>query len=537
MGSDQLSEIELDRRFDRHWPVLNKDLEKIRRSSKPVFTDDHILGFQPYHGPIRVLVVEDDKAQSDDVAARLLSMGMSVEAAGDGREALTKLSEASFDVILTDLMMPHMDGFALLKELRARGNMTPAIVLTAFGCLEQAISVVHDLGAFWFLEKPIQPGTLRVLVSRAASHAGLLEEKSYLIRQLASRGSLIELVGTSQKMKEIFSLLQQIGPTPASVFISGETGTGKHLVARAIHELSPRSRGPFVFINCAALPEWLLESELFGHEPGAFTGALERRAGCFEQAQGGTLLLHGIDEMPMPTQAKVLQVLEESRVRRLGGTHDIRIDVRVLAATGVPPIEAVRHSRLREDLYYRLSVFRVFLPPLRERVEDLPPLAQALIKDLNPKYGCRIVDLSSGALEVLRRYPWPGNIRELRYILERAIVLAGEGWIELEHLPTFLRGGAPAPSKTMGSADATPSQVGDVHQPPIGTTLGQAEKDLILRTWAFTKNNRRRTAEILGLSLRTLHHKLLLYSRSGAEFKSADHEINLPSILERGTKT
>jgi DNA-binding NtrC family response regulator len=319
--------------------------------------------------PTQILVVDDDAEQRADLTALVESLGYRVIAATDGREALSKLATFTPSAILTDLVMPNMDGMALLKELSSRGDRTPTVVLTGFGSQEQAISIVHDLKAFWFLEKPVQPGVLRTLLERAVQQHQLVSETERLNRQLAYQGVLGDLVGESACMQEIFSLIRQVAPTTASVLISGESGTGKELVARAIHNLSPRSAGPFVAVNCAALPESLMESELFGHEKGAYTGAVERRAGCFEQAQGGTLLLDEIGEMPIATQAKLLRVIEESKVRRLGGSHDIPIAVRVLAATNRQPDKAVQNKMLREDLYYRLNVFHISLPPLRERLQ------------------------------------------------------------------------------------------------------------------------------------------------------------------------
>src|SRR5205807_3933931 len=246
-----------------------------------------------------------------------------------------------------------------------------------------------------------------------------------------------------------FALLQQAGPSKACVLITGESGTGKELVARTVHALSPRRQGPFVAINCAALPESLIESELFGHEKGSFTGASERRAGCFEVAQHGTLLLDEIGEMPMPTQAKLLRILEDSRVRRLGGKTEFEVDVRLVAATNKIPEEAVRGGHLREDLFYRLNVFHIHLPPLRDRKEDIPPISQALISDLNRKHDCKVSDISPAAMEAFQRHPWPGNVRELRNALERAVILAGEGTIEMKHLPALLQ------TQAAGSAPAT----------------------------------------------------------------------------------
>ncbi len=248
-------------------------------------------------------------------------------------------------------------------------------------------------------------------------------------------------------MQEIFALLQQAGPSKACVLITGESGTGKELVARTLHALSPRRQGPFWAINCAALPETLIESELFGHEKGSFTGASERRAGCFEVAQHGTLLLDEIGEMPMQTQAKLLRILEDSRVRRLGGKTEFEVDVRVVAATNKVPEEAVRGGHLREDLYYRLNVFHIHLPPLRERKEDIQPIAETLMADMNRKHECRVADISPAVIQALERHNWPGNVRELRNVLERAVILAGEGTIEMKHLPAFLQGRSSASAR------------------------------------------------------------------------------------------
>ena len=294
------------------------------------------------------------------------------------------------------------------------------------------------------------------------------------------------------------------------MLITGESGTGKELVARTLHALSPRRQGPFVAINCAALPETLIESELFGHEKGSFTGASERRAGCFEVAQHGTLLLDEIGEMPMLTQAKLLRVLEDSKVRRLGGRSEFEVDVRVLAATNKLPEEAVSGGHLREDLFYRLNVFHVHLPPLRERKEDIPTMAQALIADMNRKHECKVTEISPETLECLRRHQWPGNVRELRNVLERAVILAGEGSIELKNLPAFLQNRQP-PVPGAPPAAPAPAEDPDGVKFQIGTTVEEAEKGLILRTLEHTRNNKTRAAEILGISLKTLHNKLKEY--------------------------
>jgi DNA-binding NtrC family response regulator len=433
------------------------------------------------------------------------SCGYEAITASDGREALAKLASARISAIITDLVMPRMDGFALLQELSARGDRTPTIVLTAWGGIEKAISVVHDFKAFWFLEKPVQPGALRTLLERALEQHHLLAETDRLNRELSYQGVLGELIGESPCMLEIFSLLRQVAPTTASVLITGESGTGKELVARAIHALSARSTGPFVAINCAALPETLIESELFGHEKGAYTGAVERRAGCFEQAQNGTLLLDEIGEMPTATQAKLLRVIEESKVKRLGGTMDIPISVRVLAATNRKPEEAIEKKLLREDLYYRLNVFHVSLPPLRERKQDIPAIAAALIRDLNRKHNCRVTHLSTDVLKRLQANSWPGNVRELRNLLERAVIVAAEGEIQLQHLPGAVHA---SPPLRPAAEPVAPVPADDVLQARVGTHMAEVEKAFVRLTLKHTRNNKRKAAQLLGICLRTLHNKL-----------------------------
>ena len=465
------------------------------------------MGNQSTRPSINVLIVDDEESQRNPLAAMVSTWGFNVETAGDGQEALDKLSSFTANVIVTDLMMPRMDGFELMKRLGTEGNMPPAIVLTAFGNIETAIQTIHDLGAFWFMEKPIQPAALRVLLERAASQSKLAEETERLQRQLSHMGVLVDMVGTSKQMQQVFDVIRQVAPSKAAVLVAGESGTGKELVARAIHQLSPRRGGPFVAINCAAMPETLMESELFGHEKGAFTGALERRAGCFELAQHGTLLLDELAEMPSGTQAKLLRVLEDSRVRRLGGKSEISVDVRVVAATNRIVDEALKKGDLREDLYYRLNVFQISLPPLRSRMEDLPVLCETLIAILNRKHECNVTSVSPELMDTLRRYHWPGNVRELRNVLERAVIVAGTGEIQTSHLPYDF-------GVSVGSRP--PAQIFEPENVrlPVGTTVSEAEKALIQLTLHHTKNNKTRAAEILGISLKTLFNKLKEYGSS-----------------------
>jgi DNA-binding NtrC family response regulator len=440
------------------------------------------------------------------------SFGITPFTASDGQEAIEKLSSCDVDVIVTDLVMPGMDGFGLLRHLSQHGIATPTIVITGFGSIDKAISVVHELKAFWFLEKPVQPGVLRELLERAIAQNQLRAETERLNRQLGYLGRLGGLVGASPAMQQVYSAIQQAAPTTAPVLITGETGTGKELVARAIHRLSTRFSGPFIAINCAALPESLIESELFGHERGAFTGAVERRAGCFEQAQGGTVLLDEIGDMPIGTQAKLLRVLEESSVRRLGGKNECPIDVRVIAATNRAPDEAIKSQHLREDLYYRLNVFHIPLPALREHKEDIPAIVEGLIVDLNKKHTCRVTDLHPESLERLRSHHWPGNVRELRNAVERAVVLTGEGTIPPQNLRLVPLAAA--------AGEISHSDGEGVLHVPVGGQIKGVEKAYIRLTLKHTKNNKRAAAKVLGMSVRTLHNRLAEFAAERAGFGS-----------------
>ena len=461
-----------------------------------------------------MLIVDDEESQRAPLAAMISAWGFHVETAGDGQEALEKLAFFPANVIVTDLMMPRMDGFELMKRLASDGAMPPAIVLTAFGNIETAIQTIHDLGAFWFLEKPIQPAALRVLLERAASQSQLAEETERLQRQLANTGVLVDMVGTSPQMQQVFNIVQQVAPSKAAVLVVGESGTGKELVARAVHQLSNRRTGPFVAINCAAMPESLMESELFGHEKGAYTGAFERRAGCFELAQHGTLLLDELAEMPSGTQAKLLRVLEDSRVRRLGGKGEISVDVRVIAATNRNLDDALKKGDLREDLFYRLNVFQIALPPLRQRLSDLPVLTEALITHLNDKHSCNVTYVTTEVMDAFRKHSWPGNVRELRNVLERAVIMAGEGAVQMAHLPYDF-------GVSVGSRPAVQVFEPDSVRLPVGTTVSEAERALIQLTLQHTKNNKTRAAEILAISLKTLFNKLKEYGAAESGEASA----------------
>jgi DNA-binding NtrC family response regulator len=447
--------------------------------------------------PGRIFIVDDDERQRTALAAMLSDREFETQVAGDGQDALERLTSFNADVIVADLVMPRMDGFELLRRLKERGDLTPAIALTAFGSMEKALSAVHDLKAFWYLEKPVESRAFKILLERAIRYKRSLQKTDELKRDLSLRGVFGSLVGDSPAMQRIFSLIRQVAPTSAPVLISGESGTGKELVAREIHKSSPRADGPFVAINAAALPEALVESELFGHEKGAFTGAMERSAGVFEQAHRGTLFLDEIGEMPSSTQPKLLRVLEDLRVRRLGGKHEIEVDARILAATSR---ELGKH--LREELYYRLSVFQIVVPPLREHKEDIPPIADAMLQNLNKKHGTRVAGVDSEVMALLYRYDWPGNVRELRNILERAAIIAGTGSIRLAHLPSPALGDGPAPYTRSSTGYEGPI----ILQP--GQPLTKIEEAYIKLTLDHVRGNRKVAAEMLGISLRTLQNRI-----------------------------
>jgi DNA-binding NtrC family response regulator len=349
-------------------------------------------------------------------------------------------------------------------------------------------------GAYDFLEKPVDPTRLRILLERSVERHETLRVVKALRRQLREHGAYGSIVGNSPEMRKIYQVAEQAAPTSASVLITGESGTGKELVAQTIHQLSPRASLPYVPINCAAIPETLLESEIFGHEKGAFTGALERRQGCFELADRGTLFLDEIAEMTPQTQVKLLRVLQERKFRRLGGRHEQSVDGRIIAATNAEPEEAVRNGKLREDLFYRLNVFAIGLPPLRERKEDLPLLIQAFLGEFNARNGKAVAGVEPQAMRILESYSWPGNVRELRNVIERATILARGEFIESSQLPPsiFEPGARSALSLSLGP----------------GVTVDEAERRLILMTLEHTRDNKTKAAEILGISLKTLHNKL-----------------------------
>jgi len=448
----------------------------------------------------RVLVVDDEESPRTGLSSLLSTWGYEITAAEDGQRGLERAAVFRPSVVITDLVMPGMNGIDLLRELKHELPGAAVVILTGHASIETAMTAVRE-GAYDYLTKPVDPRRLRMVLEKAIEKAEVVRDVTLLRRQLKDSRGMGPLLGTSPSMKEVYRLIEMAAPTAAPVLISGETGTGKELVARTIHERSTRGTQPFVAVNCSAIPDTLLESELFGHEKGSFTGALERRAGLFELADTGTIFLDEITEMSGALQAKYLRTLQDGTLRRLGGKAELQVDVRVVAATNKDPLRAMQDGKFREDLYYRLSVLNIALPPLRQRPEDILLLVEAFIQEFNGKYARSVTAVDDAALKVALQHRWPGNVRELRNAVERAVVACEGDVITVEHLPLT------APPATASSSDSIVM--------PLGSTLDSAERELLLRTLASTSNNKTRAAEILGITPKTLHNKLQRYAREG----------------------
>jgi DNA-binding NtrC family response regulator len=449
----------------------------------------------------KVLIVEDEPNALVGLAELVSGWGYRTETARDGVEALDKAQSWTPGIVVTDLKMPRMDGIELLVKLGELKQNQAVIVLTAQGSIQRAVEAMK-LGAYDFIQKPVDATRLRTILANATRQRETERELEVTRRKLRDSGFLGSMVGASKRMQQTFAMIERVAPSNVSVLITGESGTGKELVARTLHELSPRKPKPFVAVNCAAIPETLIESEIFGHERGAFTGAVERRAGCFELAEEGTLLLDEIGEMPIGTQAKLLRVLEDRKLRRLGSKVESPIDVRVLAATNKDPEHAVADGALRGDLYYRLNVFNIHMPPLREHKEDIPAISESILMDMNLKHGRHVNGVDDEMLSRLLAYDWPGNVRELRNTIERAVILCGESHLSARDLPPGF-----GSRSVLTTADPSPTSL----QLEVGTTVDEAERRLILKTLESTLNNKTRAAEILGISLKTMHNKLKEY--------------------------
>src|SRR5213593_4473980 len=444
----------------------------------------------------RVLVVDDEPAVREVLEMLLQEWGFEVLLASDGVRGEELAGSYDPDIVISDVVMPQISGLDLLRSLKVGNPARPVILVTAQGSIDMAVEAMKQ-GAQDFVTKPLDYSKLRAILEAAGKDLQARQEFRKLSSQLEKGAGFGDFVGTSKPMREVYQLIQDLSASDASVIVTGESGTGKELVARTIHKLSARSDGPFIAINAAAIPENLMESEIFGHERGAFTGAVGTRAGCFELANRGTLLLDEIAEMPMSLQPKLLRVLEDGRIRRLGGRQEFAFDVRVIAATNREPRAAVEAGKLREDLYYRLNVFTVALPPLRERKGDIPLLAQHFIREYNRKHTTHVEALRVETLEMLKDYSWPGNVRELKNVMERAVILAKGDWIEPSHLPPYILN---------PGSDATQKLV-----LPMGVTAAEAEKELILKTLEKTEHNKAEAARLLGLDVKTIRNKLKSY--------------------------
>jgi two-component system response regulator HydG len=448
----------------------------------------------------KLLVVDDDPGQRTMLRAVLTAEGYHVAEAEDGDAALAQVEAHFYDLILMDVRMAQLDGMAALKAIKARSPGIPVVLMTAYGTVRDAVEAMKA-GAYDYLTKPLDVDELKLTVARGLRHAALEEENARLRALVGCDIDVSAIIGTSEPMRRVFEAIALVAPTEATVLIQGESGTGKELVAQAIHANSPRRAGPLVTVNCAALPETLLESELFGHERGAFTGATERRLGRFELAHHGTIFLDEIGELTPAAQTKLLRVLQSQEFERVGGTHTLKVDVRVIAATNKDLEAAVRAGQFREDLRYRLQVFPLTVPPLRERRDDIALLAEHFLKSYAERHRRRLRGLTPRALDLLMRYEWPGNVRELEHAIERAVILARGEHLTPEELPPNTRAAG-------GDLEDTTLQEPSV---PVGLTLKEVERELIRKTLERTGGNRTRAAEVLGISRATLHNKLKEY--------------------------
>ena len=446
----------------------------------------------------KVLLVDDEPAVLAALEILLEDL-YTVVTAASGETAWQILQDEEIAVASVDLSLPDLSGLDLLRRLGEKGLPTELIMVTGFGTIDSAVEAMRH-GAYDYLTKPVEGARLKQVIAKAIEKNALTVSNRAMATQLRDLTSYEDLTGQSEAMREIYKLVEAVAKSDASTLITGESGTGKELVSRAIHQRSSRVKAPFIPVNCSALPADILENELFGHERGAFTGALNEKAGCFELADHGTLFLDEIGEMPYELQAKLLRALEEKKFRRLGGRKEIEVDVRVIAATNRDARRAVKEKTLREDLFYRLAVVEIELPPLRERIGDLVLLGQEFLQRYAAKSGKRIHSFSREALETLSRHTWPGNVRELRNVIERAVLLCSGRQIVLADLPKYL----------FDREDSA-----EIHI-PLGTSLDESERRIIQRTLAAQNNNKTRAAEVLGISLKTLHNKLSRYRQDEA---------------------
>ena len=441
-----------------------------------------------------ILVIDDEKNIREGLAMALEDEGYEVLAADNGKTGLEKALKEEVDLVITDLKMPEVSGEEVLRHVISKTPGVPVIVLTGHGTVETAVEAMR-MGAYDFLTKPLDLERLFLLVKRALQNREIVLQHRALLREMEKKQSFENIIGKSAVMEKVFEDIKKVAPARASVLITGETGVGKELIARAIHNLSGRKDKPFVQVHCASFAESLLESELFGHEKGAFTGAVQRTRGRFETANGGTLMLDEIGEINQMIQVKLLRVLQEKKFERVGGSETLNVDVRIIAATNRNLEEEIKKGNFREDLYFRLNVVHIHVPPLRERKEDIPLLAASFIKEFSEENGKKINGIEQRARTAIYNYDWPGNIRQLQNCIQSAVVMSSDNMIHFEDLPAALREKEEASSIII----------------PVGSNMNEAEKQVILQTLASQNGNKTKTADILGIGRRTLHRKLEEY--------------------------
>jgi len=443
----------------------------------------------------RILVVEDEINIRSALVTMLEKLGHTVQGTATAEEALALLEYSTIDLVMTDLRMPGLGGMEFLRQMKEKWPETEAIVMTAFGSIDTAVEAMR-LGAYDYLTKPIDRDRFPIVIEKTLERHALAQENKELRDRLETRTRFDHMVGRSEPMQQVYSLVEMVADSAVTVLLTGESGTGKELVARAIHHKSARANGPFVTLNCGALPENLFESELFGYEKGAFTGAMTTKAGRFELADGGTLLLDEVGELSLKSQVDFLRVLETKEFRRLGGTKLIAVDARIIAATNRNLEEAVKQGDFREDLYYRLNVVPIRLPPLRERSDDVPLLAERFLREFAAQHHREQKEVSRDAMRLLRLYAWPGNIRQLRNLMERLVITVKDSAIQPEHLPEEIQA-SKEDARTMVVA--------------LGSSLRDIERETIRRTLTEVTNHREKAAKLLGISLRTLQYKIKEY--------------------------
>ena len=447
-----------------------------------------------------ILIIDDEKNIREGLGAAFEMEGYEVRLAANGKEGLDCIAKGDIDLVITDLRMDGISGEEVLRRVTTETPGIPVIVLTGHGSIDAAVDAMRN-GAYDFLTKPLNLDRLSMLVKRALERRELSLQHTQLKAEVSSAHTLDNMIGKSGEMQKVFTLIKKVAPTKASVLITGESGVGKELVADAIHNLSPRSAHEMIKVHCAALSETLLESELFGHEKGAYTGAEKMQKGRFELAHESTIFLDEIGEVNASVQVKLLRVLQDHKIIRVGGEKTIDIDVRVIAATNRDMEKEVKEGRFREDLYYRLNVVHIAVPPLRERRDDIPLLLNAFLKEYAKENGKDVTGIDNRARALLYKYDWPGNIRELRNCIESAVVMCGGNEITPEDLPPTVSASIAAPSITI----------------PVGTTLDDAEKAIICENLAANKGNKSKTADILGIGRKTLHRKLQEYGIGDGE--------------------